>query len=197
VAPNQQSAVVGKAIYVVGDVGYAAPTMADGEVRDSGTSVEVDAVPCALHPQTEVGFLVERRTDLKTFVDPVQIPEDWPPDREIATGCMVHITFPACGETALRLTSPLSKYAGPSHLSRWLPRLVDPTGHNSHIGQFQRAQMLAHQVWTTANVVIHVDDGFVMGMLPPIIACHRQAAKAHSVPTDNVGPPFGQLLHLS
>ena len=99
VAANQQSAVVGKAIYVVGDVGYAAPTMADGQVRDSGTPVEVDAVPCALHPQTEVGFLVERRTDLQTFIDPVQIPEYWPPDREVATGCMIHITFAACCET--------------------------------------------------------------------------------------------------
>jgi hypothetical protein len=83
---------VGEAIYIAGNLAYAALTGGDGQVRDSGSPVEVDAVTRALHPQTEVSFLVERRPDLQTFVDAVQVPEDWPPDRGVATGCMIHIT---------------------------------------------------------------------------------------------------------
>jgi hypothetical protein len=61
VPANQQSAVVGQAIYIVGNLSYAAPTGADSKVRESCKRVEVDAVTRALHPQTEVSFLVQRR----------------------------------------------------------------------------------------------------------------------------------------
>src|SRR5208282_1298656 len=64
--------------------------------------------------------------------------------------------------------------------------LVNPTCNHASVWQCQPAEMLAHQIWATADIVIHKNDSFVFCLLPPIIAREWQTSKMHFVVRNQV-----------
>ena len=177
-APDQDGAVMCQRSHVFWEVGNPASATPSRQMLKAGVSIEINVKAAFLDPHTEFSLLVQCRPECKRFVKSSYCLQYRAPRREIATGNMLYQAITSCAKTTLRGCCPGIKPPWRRAVSG-RKSLVDPARDHAYIWLGQSAKMFGHQRRAAAYIVIDENNGFVLGLLPPIVAGEWQSVKRH------------------
>src|SRR5579863_7990620 len=194
-APDQDGPVMCQRSHVFWKVGNAAAAIPGCQVLKTGAPIEINVKAAFPDPQTEFGLLVQCRSECKRLVKSSCCFQYRAPRREITAGHMLYEAVTSRVKTTLWGCGPRIK---PPRCRAVFGRkpLVDSARDHAYVWLGQSAEMFGHERRSAANIVIHENNGFVLGMLPSIVTRERQSAKQNLVIRDQVAVSKNQVQQL-